>query len=239
MTLSEKLDEFSDNELALLLELLEDNHSVEAGSRGLSAGSAPSGRSVLIAYYLQQSTTEPTEPTDSAIEQIDGLEELELRNYCQEHLPRHMCPVRFVALNQFPSLPNGKLDYKQLPTPARLAPIDNSSVQESDSETLNTLIGLLKNLLGMDEVRASDNFFEIGGDSITAIQFISQARTAGLTVSIADVTQSSSIAEIASLSTHEQLAESQGDSSSNDSTGNFAASGLSENEIDDFLKGLE
>jgi len=94
----------------------------------------------------------------------------------------------------------------------------------------------------MDEVRPSDNFFEIGGDSITAIQFISQARTAGLAISIADVTQSNSIAEIAALSTQEQatreqVGESHSDAPSDDL--NFAASGLSENEVDDFLKGLE
>jgi len=233
MTLSETLNELSDEQLAVLLGSLEDT---SPGSVSASAA-ASSGRNVLVAYYVEETAAVAT---DSTIEQVGGLVESELRDYCKKRLPSHMCPVRFVALNQFPSLPNGKLDYKRLPAPVRSARTDEpATAKESDSENLILLIGLLKNLLGMDEVRPTDNFFEIGGDSITAIQVISQARTAGLAIGIADVTQSNSIAEIATLSTQEQVSESGVETSANEVPGNFAASGLSENEIDDFLDGLE
>ena len=245
MTLSETLDQLSDLELAQVLQHLEGSKTdIQVVNQKAESTKAPSRRDVLVAYYLQQTLSVDIK-NHSKSQTVSGLNETELREHCEKRLPSHMCPVRFVALNQFPTLPNGKLAYNNLPLPEKSARSKPSTPAESsqltsDSKTLELITDILKKLLAMEDIRASDNFFEIGGDSITAIQFISQARTAGLNVDISAVTESKSIADIASLaeSTKSQTVTSSDDASKPQATDTFAASGLNEDEIDDFLNSL-
>ena len=62
------------------------------------------------------------------------------------------------------------------------------------------LRGLLSRILGMPEtdIKPSDSFFELGGDSIGAMRLVSEARLQGLNVSVAQIFQSKSLSELAS-----------------------------------------
>ena len=194
-------------------------------------------RASLVAYYVNQTEqTADADSTDSRI--VTSLDEQALRQYCDQRLPAHMCPARFVALNRFPTLPNGKLAYRDLPVPTKPVRRTSSSNDRNNSEVTVLLIELLKNLLGVEEIQADDNFFEIGGDSITAIQFISQARSAGLSIGIEDFTHSKSIADIAALSETATGKLPCNDRSAEKTSGNFSASGLTDSELDDFLDAL-
>ena len=194
-------------------------------------------RSLLVAYYVEENTQE-IDPGNSACEIVDGIVEQELRDYCLSRLPLHMCPARFIALSDFPVLSNGKISYKDFPVPNIPDRSYESPADQNESEVSKLLIGLLKNLLGTDDVRPEHNFFEIGGDSITAIQFVSQARSAGITIGVVDFTHSRSIAEIVALSESSKSDSANGNSTIDKDNRLFASSGLSETEIDDFLDGL-
>jgi aryl carrier-like protein len=50
-----------------------------------------------------------------------------------------------------------------------------------------TLCRILADVLGLDVVRPQDGFFEVGGDSVLAVQVIARAREAGLVVSVRDL----------------------------------------------------
>ncbi|KNG49863.1 nonribosomal peptide synthetase 6 [Stemphylium lycopersici] len=62
------------------------------------------------------------------------------------------------------------------------------------------LVAILSRILGMaqNEIKSSDSFFELGGDSIGAMRLVSDARIQGLNITVAQVFQSQSLSELAS-----------------------------------------
>lgn len=207
-------------------------------------------RMLLVAYYLPRNISTGKVASDASSDRlscntVEGVEERTLRNYCQSKLPAHMCPTRFVALDRFPVLPNGKLSYSHLPTPQQTknaqlrideAPVSNESV------TATRMVAILAELLDMADVRSDDNFFEIGGDSITAIQFLSKARQSGLTIDLTAISQSNTIADMATLceaAQPDQKSSLADEPERSNMTKNFSASGLDDNELDDFLQSFD
>lgn len=81
-----------------------------------------------------------------------------------------------------------------------MSPVENTS-QENLSLSPNgeKLRGLLSRILGMPEteINPSDSFFELGGDSIGAMRLVSDARSQGLSLTVAQVFQSQSLSELA------------------------------------------
>jgi len=265
MTSAINWEQFSDEQLARLLKYLESTQSGQAHPVKQGRRSAAK-REILVAYYQTLKTsdniagdTAAENAANTACKIVSGLDEKKLREYCLEQLPEYMCPTRFVAVNAFPTLPNGKLSYPQLPLPVHpdrnssrgeeIAKIDGENIvdiaaENQDPDATKLLLTLLGKILNMDDVRSSDNFFEIGGDSITAIQFISKARENGLRIDVADVSQSSTIAEMGTRCEYITACEDQLSSKTtqlNDTAeqNRFAASGLNEKELDEFLDSFE
>lgn len=127
----------------------------------------------------------------------DDFNELETRNFLKQKLPNYMVPSEFVLVDDFPLLPNGKIDKKQL-----------SKIKKNNKVTLNTqntpvtiteeiLIQVWQDVLGFSPVGIHDNFFEIGGDSISSIQLIAKARKKGLEMSPNLLFEHQTIAELA------------------------------------------
>ncbi|USP81666.1 uncharacterized protein yc1106_08940 [Curvularia clavata] len=79
----------------------------------------------------------------------------------------------------------------------------------ASNEQEDKLKEILGRILGMPktDIKSSDSFFELGGDSIGAMRLVSDARAQGLKITVAQVFQSQSLAELASTS--EQTAMSQ------------------------------
>ncbi|MGW5701159.1 non-ribosomal peptide synthase/polyketide synthase [Amycolatopsis japonica] len=91
-------------------------------------------------------------------------------------LPDYMVPAAFVRLAKFPVNVNGKLDRTALPAPDFGA--RDHVAPRTDRELV--LAGIWAEVLGVERVGATDDFFELGGDSILSIQVVSKARRAGL-----------------------------------------------------------
>ncbi|MER7727955.1 amino acid adenylation domain-containing protein [Streptomyces sp. NPDC096323] len=129
---------------------------------------------------------------------VGGVDAARLRAYAGERLPEYMVPSSFVSLDALPLTPNGKLDVKALPEPAlSMAPAAGDRAPRSQREEI--LCGLFADVLGLDRVAPTANFFEIGGDSILSIQLVSRARRAGLTFSARDVFTHQSAAVLATV----------------------------------------
>ncbi|MDT0269136.1 amino acid adenylation domain-containing protein [Streptomyces sp. DSM 44915] len=117
--------------------------------------------------------------------------EVELRGV----LPEYMVPSVVVPLGGLPLTVNGKLDRRALPVPdfAVVAGVGRgpSSVVEE------LLCGLFAEVLGLREVSVDAGFFDLGGDSILSIQVVNRARRAGWVLSVRDIFELRTVAELA------------------------------------------
>ncbi|WP_347652348.1 amino acid adenylation domain-containing protein [Plantactinospora sp. B5E13] len=93
-------------------------------------------------------------------------------------LPPGHVPSALVTLDALPLMPNGKLDRMALPAPAPVFATGEPVPPAPGAE--RTLADIWADVLGLTTVGATDNFFQLGGDSIRALQVIGPARAAGL-----------------------------------------------------------
>ncbi|TDC90506.1 non-ribosomal peptide synthetase [Actinomadura sp. 7K507] len=126
-----------------------------------------------------------------------GVDSSELRRFAGVSLPGHMVPAAVVELDALPLTANGKLDHKALPAPDFAAKVSSRAPRTSEEEIL---AGLFAEVLGLERVGADDGFFDLGGDSIIAIQLVSRARQSGLVITPRDVFQHQTVEELAAVS---------------------------------------
>jgi amino acid adenylation domain-containing protein/non-ribosomal peptide synthase protein (TIGR01720 family) len=124
-----------------------------------------------------------------------GAEPSELRAALRRSLPDYLVPTVFVALPELPSTPSGKVDRRALPAPA----LDACRTEHVPPRTPveQALAEIFAEVLGIELVGATDNFFSLGGDSILSIQIVARARAAGLALTSKDVFLRQTIAELA------------------------------------------
>jgi amino acid adenylation domain-containing protein len=108
------------------------------------------------------------------------LDPAELRRFLGGTLPEYMVPAAIVVLDAFPMNASGKLDRRSLPAPDFAAAAAGRDPQGPEEELL---CGLFAQVLGLERAGADDSFFDLGGDSILAIQLVTRARQAGLEIS--------------------------------------------------------
>lgn len=111
----------------------------------------------------------------------NGYEENVLREYLNNNLPEFMVPPWFVEVSSFPLTPNGKLDRAQLPNPLKRVVTLEHVLPQTESE--RQLASIWCQVLGLESVGIHDNFFSLGGDSITSLSVISKARKIGMEIS--------------------------------------------------------
>nr|WP_295826072.1 non-ribosomal peptide synthetase [uncultured Azospirillum sp.] len=108
-------------------------------------------------------------------------------------LPAHMVPARLMVLDAIPVTPTGKLDRAALP-----APRWESDAQAAPSTPVEELLTRLwREALNTERIGVTDNFFEIGGDSIIALQIVARARAAGLRITPKQLLERQTIAALA------------------------------------------
>jgi amino acid adenylation domain-containing protein/non-ribosomal peptide synthase protein (TIGR01720 family) len=121
----------------------------------------------------------------------------ELREFLGQRLPAYMAPAAYVWLDALPLTPNGKLDRRALPDPREMESARTLLAPRTPNE--QRLAEIWKQVLGLDEVGVTENFFELGGDSMRIIHLVARARQTGLAISPAAVFQHPTIRAIAAL----------------------------------------
>src|SRR5205823_4221230 len=100
-----------------------------------------------------------------------------LREHLRHKLPEYMVPSAFVLLEALPLTPNGKIDRNALPAPER-ARSESTTHEPPHNDVERQIIGVLRDLLGADEVGIDDNFFDVGANSLLMVQASVRLRTA-------------------------------------------------------------
>ena len=157
-------------------------HPSVADAAVLAREVAP-GEARLVGYVVPRGDDRPT-PAD-------------LRRWLRARLPESHVPTSFVAIDALPLTPNGKLDRDALPAP-EVAPAP-ATVDEPRDPAEATLAGLLAGVLGRERVGIHEDLFDLGIDSILAIQLVSRARQAGLALDPGQVFEYPTVAGLAAV----------------------------------------
>ncbi|TVT88096.1 non-ribosomal peptide synthetase [Pseudomonas sp. RGB] len=151
------------------------------GETVVVAQDGPTGKQ-LVAYVV---------PADASLANAAEFRD-SLRRALKTRLPDYMVPAHFMFLAQMPLTPNGKLDRKGLPEP------DASQMQQQyvapETELEQQIAAIWAQVLRLPHVGLNDNFFEVGGHSLLAIQITSRVQAElGLEVPLVEVFQTESL----------------------------------------------
>lgn len=116
----------------------------------------------LIAYVV------PAGPAPVSDEDLAEIKALLVRS-----LPSYMIPSAFIPLPELPLNASGKVDRRALPAVPEPS-AGHGATPLSEMEL--ALAEIWTQLLQLDEVAAADSFFDVGGDSLLAVQFLSRLR---------------------------------------------------------------
>ncbi|WP_197321527.1 amino acid adenylation domain-containing protein [Saccharomonospora sp. NB11] len=137
----------------------------------------------LVAYVVGREGRVPT----------DG----DLHAAASASLPRQMVPTRFVTLARMPLTPNGKLDVNALPDPGAVTAVERPFVAPR-TPTERTVAAAMAQVLGLDRVSATDDYFLLGGTSLQAAQLVHDLReTLGLEVRLRELFGAPVVADLA------------------------------------------
>jgi len=124
----------------------------------------------------------------------------EIRRFLQTKLPDYMVPAGFIVLEAMPLNHNQKVDRRALPLPTveNLAGLE--AIVPARNEAEQRLIAIWEALLGVQPIGIRNNFFELGGNSLLAVQMLTEVEKQwGKQLSITALLQASTVEDLVKL----------------------------------------
>ena len=149
------------------------------------------GKEVLCGYYV--------------LDKNCNVSEQNVKDFLRKELPYYMVPTYIVKLEKMPYTINRKIDRKALPLPdfEHSTNIDKISNEHLSSKE-QKLLEIWKKILNIDLISINDNFFDIGGDSISAINMQLEAMKNGFSFEYSDIFNYPTIKFLANKTTNIQ-----------------------------------
>ncbi|QHO77852.1 non-ribosomal peptide synthetase [Bradyrhizobium sp. CCBAU 051011] len=137
---------------------------------------------------------------------------IELRRMLLEVLPEYMVPSRFVMMTSLPLGGTGKIDRYRLPDPASLSNADDEHQLVPRNRLEEELSRLWCDLLLCNKIGVHDNFFALGGHSLTAVQLATRIRDSfGVNLPVQRIFEAPTLAELSVVILQMQAAEADPD----------------------------
>jgi amino acid adenylation domain-containing protein len=138
----------------------------------------------LVAYVVQE----------FGAEQPERL----LREALRQRLPAYMVPAFFVEMEALPLTGNGKVDRAALPWPTGSG--ETADIVLPRNSTEQKMAAIWQTLLGVALVGIQQSFFDLGGDSLLAVQLVAQIeRTWGVTLPLPTIFHEPTIERLAEI----------------------------------------
>ncbi len=125
---------------------------------------------------------------------------IQLKQSLIQRLPEYMVPSHFIAVTELPRLPSGKLDRKRLPEPGATG----DEYRAPSTPQAQALAEIWQEVLGVERVGETDNFFALGGDSLSSLKVIARIRNLShlnINIKLRDLIQKPTIASLLGLAT--------------------------------------
>ncbi|HBM4422416.1 TPA: condensation domain-containing protein [Enterococcus faecium] len=124
-----------------------------------------------------------------------------LRSYLSHEIPSYMIPTYFYHVDEIPLNKNGKADRKKLKKDllkdVKHSRVISEEITNDISDTEKILLNIWKECLCNENIGVNDNYFIVGGDSLTAASIIGKVKNKmGIEISIKDIFQSASVASL-------------------------------------------
>lgn len=112
------------------------------------------------------------------------LDPEDIKEKLKKTLTDYMVPTAYVQLDSMPLTPNGKINTKALPEP-KLDKTKNGQLPKNELE--KTFCDIFAEILELDTVFADENFFDIGGTSLTATRIVISASKKNIEIAYNEV----------------------------------------------------
>ena len=99
-----------------------------------------------------------------------------VRTELRAKFPDYMVPSAFVRLEQLPLTANGKVDRRALPAPEPQAPLSKAAFVPPRNDAEEQVAAVWRTVLQLSEVSVHDDFFDLGGHSLAAMQVVTRLR---------------------------------------------------------------
>ena len=104
-----------------------------------------------------------------------SLDVSEIKHHAKGLLPQYMVPAYFMEIPVIPLNSNGKVDKAKLPSTDDITLVSREVIAPNTEDEIK-LLGLWKALLGVETLCITDDFFDVGGHSLLAVQLASQLK---------------------------------------------------------------
>lgn len=111
-----------------------------------------------------------------------------------KELPEYMVPSHIELLVQLPQTPNGKIDRKKL---SQIELVSDSVYEKPQNELEERILGIWKEVLNIENISTNDNFFDLGGHSIKAIELTIKLEKIGYSIKVTDIFKNQTIKALA------------------------------------------
>ena len=159
-----------------------------------------SGDASLVAYVVL------TEPTPDRQAQAAAI--VPIREHLQSKLPDYMVPTAFMVLEALPLNPNQKVDRRALPVPTPDQLVQDAAIAQPVTDLEARLVQIWEATLGIQPIGVNHSFFDLGGNSLLAVQMLTQVEQEfGKHLLITSLLQSPTIHGLAALLTQDAIAQ--------------------------------